>query len=328
MTPARGVVLMVLGTLAMASSAAMISAIDGEPLSVAAWRCLLAVPMLLPMAAWELLRRTGQAGPSRRMLMGALIAGVALGVDYSFYNTSIAMIGPGIATVLINVQIVILPLLAWMLEGVRPMRQLALIIPLMLAGVALTAGAMDLENLQLAGVLAGLAAGTGYALYLAIIRRSAQESRDSRDRRGAGREHRSAPFTVLSLVCLSAGATTALTATGLGRLQVPEGLEGWGAMLALAFVGQVLTYLCFNIAMTSISETASSTLMLLSAVFAVALAAVIFADIPSAWQLLGCAMIIGGAWWTAAAARRRAGRVIAPTLPAGDSAKSTLDPQR
>lgn len=311
MTPARGVVLMVLGTVALASSAAMIAVIDGEPLSVAAWRCLLAVPMLLPIAAWELLRR--RARPTRRTLIGALIAGVALGADYSFYNTSISMIGPGIATVLINVQIVILPLIAWALEGIRPMRQLALIIPLMLAGVALTAGALDLGNLQLAGVLAGLAAGTGYALYLGIIRRSTPQGAHSR---------RSAPFTVLSLVCLSAGVTTLLTATGLGRLDVPEGAGGWGAMLALAFVGQVLTYLCFNIAMTSISETVSSTLMLLSAVFAVALTAVLFAEIPSAWQLLGCAMIIGGAWWTAAAARRRAGGVVPPTLPAGDPAGS------
>jgi drug/metabolite transporter (DMT)-like permease len=312
-TASRGVFLMVVGTLALASSAAMISAIDGEPLSVAAWRCLLAVPMLLPLAIWELRRRTGQPRPSRRTLIGALIAGVALGVDYSFYNTSINMIGPGIATVLINVQIVILPLIAWALEGVRPMRQLALIIPLMLAGVALTAGALDLGGLQLTGVLAGLAAGTGYALYLAIIRRTAP--------RGPGRS-RAAPFTILTLVCLSAGLTTALTAAGLGRLDVPAGLDGWAAMLALAFVGQVLTYLCFNVAMTAISETASSTLMLLSAVFAVALAAVLFADIPSAWQLLGCAMIIAGAWWTAMAARRRAGGNAPPTLPAGNSEQS------
>ncbi|MCH8569864.1 DMT family transporter [Nesterenkonia sp. AY15] len=315
MTPARGVALMVVGTLAMAASAAMISAIEGEPLSVAAWRCLLAVPMLLPLAAWELLRRRGRAKLSRRTLVGALIAGVALGVDYSFYNTSINMIGPGIATVLINVQVVILPLIAWAMEGVRPMRQLALIIPLMLAGVALTAGALDLGNVQLAGVLAGLAAGTGYALYLAIIRRTAPKE---------SRRHKSAPFTILSLVCLSAGVTTALAATGLGRLEVPEGLGGWGAMLALAFVGQVLTYLCFNVAMTAISETASSTLMLLSAVFAVALAAVLFADIPSAWQLMGCAMIIGGAWWTAAAARRRAGGVVPPTLPVDSAVESGL----
>lgn len=315
MTPARGVALMVAGTFALASSAAMISAIDGEPLSVAAWRCLLAVPMLLPLAAWELLRRRDRAGISRRTCVGALIAGVALGVDYSFYNTSINLIGPGIATVLINVQIVILPLLGWAMEGVRPMRQLALIIPLMLAGVALTAGALDLENIQLAGVLAGLAAGTGYALYLAIIRRTAPRE---------PRRHRSAPFTILSLVCLSAGVTTALAAVGLGRLEVPQSTQGWGVMLALAFVGQVLTYLCFNVAMTAISETASSTLMLLSAVFAVALAAVLFADIPSAWQLVGCAMIIGGAWWTAAAARRRAGRPAPPTLPVDSAAQTPL----
>ena len=121
--------------------------------------------------------------------------------------------------------------------------------------------------------------------------------------------------------------TTALTATGLGRLEVPQGLQGWGAMLALAFVGQVLTYLCFNVAMTAISETASSTLMLLSAVFAVALAAMLFADIPSAWQLVGCAMIIGGAWWTAAAARRRAGGTVPPTLPMDSAAESAVASQ-
>ncbi len=50
-SPARGVLLMLVGTLAMAASAVIIAGIDSEPMSVAAWRCLLACPMLLPSSS-------------------------------------------------------------------------------------------------------------------------------------------------------------------------------------------------------------------------------------------------------------------------------------
>lgn len=287
-SPARGVLLMLVGTLAMAASAVIIAGIDSEPMSVAAWRCLMACPMLLPFVLWELRRVDRAAALPVRTLVGAVIGGVAIGADYAFYNTSIIVIGAGIATVLINIQLVVLPLLAWALEGVRPMRSLLWIVPMMLFGVALAAGAFGEESLHWGGVLAGLAAGACYAAYLGIIRRTAP------------RTLRPAPFTVLGLVCLSAGLVSLGAAGATGRLVAPEGLEGWAWFAALALVGQVITYLCFNIAMTGLSETASSTLMLLSAVFAVGLDVVIFGRVPTAWQLLGCLLIIAGAWFASA----------------------------
>ena len=110
---------------------------------------------------------------------------------------------------------------------------------------------------------------------------------------------------MLTVVCLSAGVVSLGAAGVSGRLVLPEGLEGWAWFAALALVGQVITYLCFNIAMTGISEITSSTLMLLSAVFAVGLDVVIFGRVPTAWQLVGCALIIAGAWF--ASARRAPG---------------------
>lgn len=291
-SPARGVLLMLVGTFALAGSAAIIAGIDSEPMSVAAWRCLLACPMLLPFILWELGRVDRADALPVRTLIGAVIGGVAIGADYTFYNTSIVVIGAGIATVLINIQLVILPLLSWAVEGIRPMRSLLWIVPMMLLGVALAAGAFGEETLNWYGILAGLAAGTCYALYLGIIRRTAP------------RTIRPAPFTVLGIVCLSAGLVS-LTAAGIsGRLTAPESWEGWVWFAVLALVGQVITYLCFNMAMTGLSETASSTLMLLSAVFAVMLDVVIFARVPTAWQLLGCALIIVGAWFAATRSRR------------------------
>ncbi|GAB3848115.1 DMT family transporter [Nesterenkonia populi] len=291
-SPARGVLLMLVGTFALAGSAAIIAGLDSEPMSVAAWRCLLACPMLLPFIIWELRRVDRADALPVRTLTGAVIGGVAIGADYTFYNTSIVVIGAGIATVLINIQLVILPLLGWAAEGIRPMRSLLWIVPMMLLGVALAAGAFGEDALNWQGVLAGLAAGTCYALYLAIIRRTAP------------RTLRPAPFTVLGIVCLSAGLVSLAAAGISGRLTAPETWEGWAWFAVLALVGQVITYLCFNMAMTGLSETASSTLMLLSAVFAVMLDVVIFARVPTAWQLLGCALIILGAWFAATRSRR------------------------
>ena len=69
-------------------------------------------------------------------------------------------------------------------------------------------------------------------------------------------------------------------------------------------MGQLVVYLSFNIAMTSLSEVTSSTLMLTGPIFAILLGVVLFADIPTMWQLLGCVIIIVGAWWTVQARRR------------------------
>ncbi len=291
-TPGRGVALMLLGSLAMAGSASIIFNLGAEPMTVAAFRCLLAVPMLLPLVLWELRRvDRGQALP-KSTLIGAAVAGVAIGVDYSFYNTSIGLIGPGLATVLINIQIVILPLIAWALEGTRPMKQLAVIVPLMVLGVAFAAGAFDDAALNWFGIVAGLIAGVAYASYLAIIRRTSPPT------------IRPAPFTVVTIVCLTAGLTAGGAAVVSGRLELPGAGVDWLWLVALAFVGQVVVYLCFNIAMTGLNEVLASTLMLTGPIFAILLGVLLFSDIPTAWQLAGCAMIIAGAWWAAAAQRR------------------------
>lgn len=286
-------VLILLGSFAMAGSAAIVFDLDAEPMSVAAYRCLLAVPMLLPFVIWELRRVDRAQALPKSTLIGAVLGGVAIGVDYAFYNTSIGLIGPGIATVLINVQIVLLPLLAWALEGVRPMKQLVVIVPLMMLGVAFAAGAFDETQINWPGVVAGVTAGAAYAAYLAIIRRTAPKTL------------RPAPFTVLTIVCITAGTTTASAALVSGRFEVPTQAPDWLWLLALAFIGQLVVYLSFNIAMTSLSEVTSSTLMLTGPIFAILLGVTLFGVTPTAWQLLGCAIIIAGAWWTVRARRGR-----------------------
>lgn len=110
---------------------------------------------------------------------------------------------------------------------------------------------------------------------------------------------------MLTIVCITAGTTTASAALVSGRFEVPTQAPDWLWLLALAFIGQLVVYLSFNIAMTSLSEVTSSTLMLTGPIFAILLGVTLFGVTPTAWQLLGCAIIIAGAWWTVRARRGR-----------------------
>lgn len=294
-TPTQGTLLLLLGTLALGGTSLLIATVDADPLSLAALRCLLAVPLLLPLVLWELRRVNRFEALPRRTLVGAAAAGLALGVDYSFWNSSIQLVGPGIATVLLNIQLVLLPLIAWIVDRIRPMKQLRVIIPVMVAGIVLTANAVQALHsgqLQLRGVLYGLAAGTGYAIYLSVIRRTAPA------------KTKPAPFSVLTVVCLFAGIAAALAALVSSRWTWPATGDDWTSVLILALVGQVLVFWCLNVGMTGISETAMSTLLLLPGVFATVSASLFLSHLPSLSQLAGCALIIAGAWWASAASHR------------------------
>lgn len=299
-TPAQGLLLLLFGTLTLGGMPLVVAWVDVEPLTLAALRCLLSLPVLLPLVLWELRRVDRSLALPRRTMIGAAVAGAALGADYSLWNFSISLIGPGLATVLLNIQLVILPFIAWLLEGTRPMRQLALIVPLMLAGVGLAAGAFDAllpgssggADIQLRGVLLALLAGCGYATYLAVMRRTSPST------------PRPAPFTVLAIACLSAGTAALGASLVTGRFELPGTAPDWGGVLVLAVIGQVLAFICLNIGMVSVHETAASTILLLPGVFAVVLGAALLQDIPTAWQLAGCVLIILGAWWAVIASRR------------------------
>lgn len=291
-TPLRGTLMLICGTAAMGASALLVSVIDADLIAIAALRCLLAVPMMLPMVLWELSRVDRSSALPRRTVIGALIAGLALGTDYVFWNFSIAEVGPGIATVLLNVQLIVLPLIAWAMEGTRPMPVLGLIIPVMFLGLVLVAGALDLGELRIGGVIFGLIAGTGYACYLAVIRRTAPATT------------KPAPFTVLALVGLSAGTAALIAGLVSGGMGLPATPADWGWLLLLAFLGQVVVYWFINTGMLGVQETVASVLLLLPGVFSLALAAVLLGDVPTPGQLIGCAIIILGAWWASAAAQR------------------------
>lgn len=166
-----GPVAMVIGGSACISLSAIFVKLSDVNAGTAAFlRCALALLLLVPLAAVEL-RRLGPR--ARRPVLTDLAAGLLLGVDFVFWAASIRDVGASIATVLLNIQVVVFPLLARLLTRTPLPRGFWLTAPVLLAGVALAGGAIgDPEpgSSPVTGILYGTAAGVAFAGYLFLTR--------------------------------------------------------------------------------------------------------------------------------------------------------------
>ena len=90
-----------------------------------------------------------------------------------FWHHAIEAVGAGLATVLGNLQVIIVGFFAWLFLGERPSRATLLALPVVLAGVVLISGVIGEDAYGAApqlGVILGIATAICYAGYLLIIR--------------------------------------------------------------------------------------------------------------------------------------------------------------
>ena len=107
----------VLGAATIAFSSILVRLSHASPSTAAIFRCAYALPVLR-----LLVLRRGPA-PRRRAAgasaASALLPGVFFAVDLLLWNRSIVDVGAGLATVLANIQVVLVPLVAWALLSER-----------------------------------------------------------------------------------------------------------------------------------------------------------------------------------------------------------------
>ena len=73
---------MLAGALCLSASAVLVKLAGVDPSTTAVLRCAIACACLVPLALWER-RRRGAA--SRTATLWAVVAGIALGVDYAVH---------------------------------------------------------------------------------------------------------------------------------------------------------------------------------------------------------------------------------------------------
>ena len=267
---------------------------DVSPETAAFFRCFYAVPALALLAWLERLRLGPR--PADRLRLAA--AGVLFAADLVFWHHAIADVGAGLATVLGNLQVLIVAYVAWAVLGERPEARVLAAVPIVLCGVVLIAGVLE-EGAYGAeparGVLFGALTSLAYAGFILLLRHA-----------NAGPSRPAGPLfeatAVAALACLVYGL-----ATGTLDLVPPPEAQAWLVLLALS--SQVLGWILISISLPRLPAALASVLLLVQPVGAVLLAAVILGEDPSPLQLAGVAVVLAGvlvATGALSAARRAA----------------------
>jgi drug/metabolite transporter (DMT)-like permease len=278
------------GAVAIAFSGILYRLAGASPSTAAFFRCFWALPPLWFLARAED-RRFGARTRRERML--ALGAGAFFAADLILWHNSIEQVGAGLATVLGNTQVVLVPMLAWVLLRERPASTTLAAIPIVAVGVLLISGVLEEraygENPPL-GAAFGILTGIAYAGFLLTLR---EGNRD--DRRPAG-PLLDATFAA-ALGCAAYGAVAR-------DLDLVPSWEATGWLILLALSSQVLGWLLISISLPRLPAALSSVLLTLQPACAVIFAAVLVDESPSPLQLTGVAAILAGL--VGASARRRA----------------------
>lgn len=243
------------------------------------FRCLFGLPLLVLVARGEV----RSLGPmSRRTVELSAIAGVFFAVDLITFHIVVDLMGAGLATVMGNLQVVIVALAAWLLLGERPRRQVFIAIPVMLTGVVLISGVVGAEAYgqdPRVGVAIGLVTAVAYSGYLLVIRRA------SPDHRPAG------PVAIATAVtAVIAGLLGAAT----GTLDLSPGWPALGYLIAYGVVSQSIGYVAIQAALPRLPAVISSVLLLVQPVATLVLGVVLLGEDPSGEQLAGVLLVVGG----------------------------------
>jgi drug/metabolite transporter (DMT)-like permease len=276
-----------------------------QPSTGTFYRALFGLPLLVLVAFGER-RRYGPL--PRKTIQLAAIAGLFFTGDLMFWHHAIEAVGAGLATVLGNLQVIIVGFFAWLFLGERPSRATLLALPIVLAGVILISGVVGTGAYGAApqlGVILGIATAICYSGYLLIIRWGGRDAR-----RPAG------PVAVATAVVVLASFVVGTLVGDLDLTPGPQSLF-WLAMLGVT--SQSAGYLLISISLPRLPAIITSVILLSQPVMSMGLAIVLLGETPSPTQLLGVAFVIGGiAGATVPVARVRDGLMRSRTTPTAE----------
>ena len=290
------------GAVAISFSGILFRVAHVSPSTGAVFRCLYALPALWLLARWED-NRYGSRPRKQRML--AWVAGLFFAVDLVAWHQGIEEVGAGLATVLGNLQVVLVGLLAWAILRERPSNRSLAAIPVALFGVILISGVLEQgaygRNPGL-GVAFGILTAVSYAGFLLVLR--------------AGNRDLRRPAGPLFDATLAAAVGCTLIGLALGNLDWTPGWPAQGYLILLALSSQVVGWLLISITLPRLPAALTSVLLTFQPVLSVLFAWAILSESPSPLQLVGVAFVLGGLLIVSAGRRPRR-RVAEPAYAAG-----------
>src|SRR5262245_61112242 len=273
----RPALTVLVGAVAIAFSGILFELAHVSPSTGAFYRCVWALPPLFLIAGWE--RRRFGPRPLRSRCF-AWIAGVLFAADLVLWHNAIEQVGDGLATVLGNMQVVLVGLLAWALLRERPSNASLAAIPVVLFGVVLISGV--LENGAYGpdpalGAVYGLFTALAYSGFLLLLRQG-------------GRGFVGPAGPLLDATFTSA-IGCALIGLAVGDLDWTPSWSAQGWLVLLALSSQVLGWLLIAISLPRLPAVVTSVSLTLQPVCSVLVAALMLGESPAGLQLIGAGAI-------------------------------------
>ena len=278
------------GAVIISFSAIFYALAEVDPVTATFFRMAYALPVLFALWWW---RRHEDRRPLKSRGL-AFLSGVLVAVDLISWQASIDLIGVGLSTLLANLQVIIVGLIAWIVLGEEPSRVLKLTIPIVLVGVAMVSGIGQTDAFgedPLLGTAFALTAAVLYAGFLLLFRQS----------------NRSKAPAAGPLMEASLGAAVATAVIGwLGpdidfTIRFPN--HGW--LLALGLGGFLTGWILITYALPRLQAVETSTFVLVQPALTMVWGAWLFTERPSALQSLGALVVLIGVAVVAVSQSRR-----------------------
>lgn len=266
------------GVVLISFSGVWVRLADVEAVRSAFLRNAYALPVLLALAWW--MRRAGRSGPL--VMPVAVGAGVLLGIDLIAYHAGIGIIGAGLGTLMPNLQVVVVGILALVVFDERPHPGFWFALPVVLAGVWLvgaTGVAIELDGSVLLGIAFGVVSAVFYGGFIAVLR-LARLRRPGAD-----------AYQTVASATLGAAIGTGIAAVWQG-VAAPAGswpADGWLVVLALG--SQVAGWLLLTSSIHRLPVALTSVALLLQPVLAMVWGATLL-DEPLGWPQAGGAAVL------------------------------------
>jgi drug/metabolite transporter (DMT)-like permease len=319
------------GAACISSSAVLMRLADSSAGATALFRCLFALPVLGVLALLE--RRAGVQLPARNRWL-ARLSGVFFAGALILWSPAITAIGAGLSTVLTNLQVLLVPPVAWLIYRERPKRPLLLALPVMLAGVALIAGLGGAHTYgahPLQGVAYGVMCSAMYAGFIIVMQRAtvpapgddALQGSDGALQGGAFQRHGRAPVAQpLYQATLGATVSSLGYSVALGEFHLGPAWPTLGWLVLLAMTSQVVGWLLITVSMPRLPSGIVAALLLVQPAGAVALSAAFLRERPSLEQLAGVLLVLAGVFIAARGASAEEARqtTTSVTVPWEDAA--------
>lgn len=246
-----------------------------EPPTSAFFRCFYAVPVL-----WLLARGQERTARERRL---AYAAGIVFAVDLVSWHYSIAYIGAGLATVLGNLQVVLVGLTAWLVLAERPEARVLAAVPPAFIGIVLISGALEegaYGSDPAKGALFGLITAVSYTAFILLIRQS-----------GVSGGRPAAPLFEATWVAAAGCAAAGIL---LGDVDFVPAWPAHGWLLLLALSSQVVGWLLITGSLPRLPAAVTSVLLTLQPLTSLVLGILLLGEDPTALQLAGAALVLVG----------------------------------